>query len=52
MATFVAITVPYSAIYSRRHRSTSNQYPSFYDNFSGFKGNYPLVIIYKRHIWK
>lgn len=54
----VVITVQYAAIYSRRHRSTNNQNPSFYDNFGGFKGNHPLVtsiiprIIYKIHIWK
>lgn len=53
MVKCLVITVQYAAIYSRRHGSTSNQNPSFYDNFNGFNGNYPLVIVlYKIHIWK
>lgn len=52
MVKSLAITLTYAAIYSRTHRSDSNQNPRFYDNFSGFKGNYPFVIIYKIYIWK
>lgn len=52
MVKFVAITVPYAATYSRIYRSTSNQNSSVYENVSEFKGNNPLVVIYKIHILK
>lgn len=51
MVKFVSITESYAAIYSCRQRSNSNQNPSSYGDFGGFKGNYPLVIINKIHIW-